>query len=224
MAERNRIARDLHDTMLQTIHASTMIVHTVRELPGIPSPAFPALDKLSEWLTRATIEARSSLTSLRQTESSDLAEELKIAGGQWAAGKSIQLSISTVGGDRKLLPAMRGEIFQIACEAIRNACRHSQCDKVEVELNYGRRLILRVRDNGKGIAKDLADQGKAGHFGLNGMRERAAKIGAEFSIRGQPGRGTEVELVVPYPNRFIRKVSSGVLRKTGVSVRGLNRL
>jgi signal transduction histidine kinase len=195
--------------MLQTIHASTMIVHTLRELPDIPSSAFPALDKLAQWLTRATNEARTSLHSLRQTENLDLDEEIRIAGEQWAAEKAIRLSVSADGGDRELHPVMRGEIFQIACEAIRNACRHSQGDTVEVELTYGRGLVLRVRDNGNGIAADVATQGKPGHFGLNGMRERAGRIGAEFCIRRLEGvgTGTEVELTVPNRNRLTTKLS-----------------
>jgi signal transduction histidine kinase len=216
-AERNRIARDLHDTMLQTIHASMMIVHSIRELPAMPASAFPALEKLSDWLTRATDEARASLKSLRQNEMADMAEELRAVGEQWAAGKAIQVFVSTIGERRVLLPVVHAEVFQIASEAIRNGCKHSQCSEIKVELHYGRNLIIRVRDDGKGIPSDIAFRGTKGHFGLSVMRERAARIGAVLTIRGQANGGTEVELVVPERKLSFSKLALPFLGKVGVS-------
>ncbi|MFZ3266577.1 MAG: ATP-binding protein [Terriglobales bacterium] len=94
-------------------------------------------------------------------------------------------------------PIVRNEVYRIGYEAIRNACVHSQATNLRVALAYADDLILRVRDNGVGINPAIVDEGKQEHFGLEGMRERARRIMAKFTINTSPGSGTEMTLVVP---------------------------
>jgi signal transduction histidine kinase len=102
-----------------------------------------------------------------------------------------------VGDAREMHPIVRDEIYRIGYEAIRNACMHSGATRLEVELRYAEDLALRVSDNGTGIDPAIADGGKAGHFGLQGMRERAARIGGKFTLESPSNRGTEITLIVP---------------------------
>jgi signal transduction histidine kinase/ligand-binding sensor domain-containing protein len=199
VAERTRFARDLHDTMLQTIQGSEMFVSVAINQPGNPAPTNGALEKISAGLARAAQEARACLQSLRDstTQVNDLAEALKRAGEESAAGHSLTFSLVARGGVKDMHPIVRDEIQLIGAEAIRNAFAHSAGTKVEVALTYSNALELRVRDDGKGLGAEIAAQGVHGHFGLTGMQERAARIGAKLTLRSSVNGGTEVELIVP---------------------------
>jgi signal transduction histidine kinase len=101
------------------------------------------------------------------------------------------------GRARELHPVVRDEIYRIGYEAIRNACVHSQASRIEVGLEYGHDITLQISDNGVGIDATVIETGKEGHFGLRGMRERAERIGAKFTLAGGPGTGTAIRLIVP---------------------------
>jgi signal transduction histidine kinase len=107
------------------------------------------------------------------------------------------VTFSVVGGTREMRPIVHDEIYRIGYEAIRNACLHSGASQLEVELRYEHGLTLRVSDNGTGIDPVIADRGKDGHFGLQGMRERASRIGGELTLASSSGCGTEIRLRVP---------------------------
>jgi signal transduction histidine kinase len=107
------------------------------------------------------------------------------------------VTFSVVGDAKEMHPIVRDEIYRIGYEAIRNACMHSGASRLEVELRYAHNLALRVGDNGKGIDRAIADRGKDGHFGLQGMRERAARIGGKLTLGSSSNSGTEVRLIVP---------------------------
>jgi signal transduction histidine kinase len=107
------------------------------------------------------------------------------------------VTFTVVGDARRMHPIVRDEIYRIGYEAIRNACLHSSASQLEVELTYGQDLTLRVADNGVGIDSAVADRGMDGHFGLQGMRERAVRIGAKLSLVSSSTSGTEINLVVP---------------------------
>ena len=109
----------------------------------------------------------------------------------------MEASFSLVGDTKELHPIVRDEVYRIGYEAIRNACVHSQASHLRVELNYGEDLALRVSDNGVGIDPLVADLGKDGHFGLQGMRERADRIVGKLNVTSSSVLGTEVKLVVP---------------------------
>jgi len=103
---------------------------------------------------------------------------------------------------RPMRPLAQEEAFRIGSEAIRNACTHADATRIEIELRFEPNLLLRVKDNGKGISPSVASLGKDGHFGLCGMRERASRIGAKFSLDTSPGQGTVVTLRVPKATAF----------------------
>jgi signal transduction histidine kinase len=158
-----------------------------------------ALEQLSVWLGRATEEGRAALNSLRTstTQANDLAEAFRRAIEECRIGNSMEASFSVVGDTREMHPIVRDEVYRIGYEAIRNACAHSQASKIQVTLTYAEELGVRVSDNGVGIDPLVADRGKEGHFGLQGMRERAARIAGKLTVTGSPSSGTEVKLVVP---------------------------
>jgi signal transduction histidine kinase len=136
-------------------------------------------------------------------EDHDFNEAIRTLGEELASdpaySNSTALTLNIEGAPRALQPVVRDEIFRIAGEALRNAYRHAEASRIEVQVNYDeRRFELRVRDNGKGIdPKFLEDETLPGHFGLRGLRERAREIGAKFTIWSAPGSGTELEVSVP---------------------------
>jgi signal transduction histidine kinase/ligand-binding sensor domain-containing protein len=199
LAERTRIARDLHDTFLQTIQGSKLVADDALEGSTDLARMRRAMEKLSTWLDRAMQEGRAALNSLRTstTQTNDLAEAFRRATENGQVPDSMEAALSVVGEARDMHPIVRDEIYRIGYEAIRNAYLHSQASRLEVELRYEQDLIVRVRDNGVGIEPAIASQGKDGHFGLRGMRERAARIGAQLTIASSPASGTDVTVVVP---------------------------
>ena len=199
LAERTRIARDFHDTLLQTIQASKLVADDALATNTDTGPSRDALSLLSGWLGQATEEGRSALNSLRSStvEGNDLAEAFRRAGAECSFQPQIEFAITVEGSGREMHPIVRDEIYRIGFEAIRNACTHSGADCVTVELGYLDDLVLRIRDNGKGIDPDVAAKGRGGHFGLVGMYERAARIKGKLTISSSFGAGTVVELVAP---------------------------
>ena len=199
LAERTRIARDLHDTFLQTIQGSKLVADDALHEPSDPARMRRALNQLSVWLGQATQEGRLALNSLRTstTERNDLAGAFRRATTNGLVPDSIEVAFSVVGDPTEMHPIVRDEVYRIGYEAIRNAYAHSRASRLEVELRYAQDLAVRVSDNGIGIDPDIANKGKAGHFGLQGMRERAARIAGKLTVVSSASTGTEIKLVVP---------------------------
>jgi signal transduction histidine kinase len=135
------------------------------------------------------------------------------------------VTFSVVGDAKEMHPIVRDEIYRIGYEAIRNACMHSGASQLEVELRYAHDLALRVNDNGMGIDPVTADRGKDGHFGLQGMRERAARIGGNLTLGSSSNSGTEINLVVPGDIIFRKTtpVHQTLLTKIKVFLKGMER-
>jgi signal transduction histidine kinase len=199
LAERTRMARDLHDTFLQTIQGSKLVADDALDEPTDPVRMHRAIEKISEWLGQATQEGRAALNSLRTStiETNDLAQALQRATKDGRIPDSMAVNFTVVGDAKRMHPIVRDEIYRIGYEAIRNACVHSSASKLEVDLTYGQDLALRVADNGVGIDSSVAELGKQGHFGLQGMRERAVRIGGKLTLVSLPSSGTEIKLIVP---------------------------
>jgi signal transduction histidine kinase len=144
-------------------------------------------------------EGRAALNSLRTatTQKNDLAESLRRATVDGLIPHPMAVTFSVVGDAKEMHPIVRDEVYRIGYEAIRNACTHSGANRLEVELRYANELALRVRDNGVGIDPVIADMGRDGHFGLQGMRERSARIGGKLSLLSSSSAGTEIKLTVP---------------------------
>ena len=199
LAERTRIARDLHDTFLQTVQGSKLVADDALEQPSDIGRMRRALEQLSIWLGQATSEGRAALNSLRTTTivKNELAPALRRAAESGVVTGALNATVSVIGEAREMHPIVRDEVYRIGYEAIRNAQSHSGGSRLEVELRYGQDLTLRIRDDGVGIDQTLLHQGKDGHFGLQGMRERAARIRGKFKVESSPTSGTDVSLVVP---------------------------
>jgi signal transduction histidine kinase/ligand-binding sensor domain-containing protein len=210
LAERTRLARELHDTFVQTIQGSKMVADDALEQSDDPVRMRRAMERLSVWLGQATEEGRAALNSLRTstTQRNDLAEALQRATENDLVPTSMAVSFSVAGEAREMHPIVRDEVYRIGFEAIRNAAMHSKASRLEVELEYAHDLTIRVSDNGIGIDPAVADHGKDSHFGLQGMRERAARIGGKLSLASSATSGTEIVLVVPGGIVF-RKAKSG---------------
>jgi hypothetical protein len=199
LAERTRMARELHDTFLQTIQGSKLVADDALDPSTDPVRMRRAMEQLSVWLGRATQEGRAALNSLRTatTQTNDLAEALRRVTQDGLSPSSMAVTFSVIGDAKEMHPIVRDEVYRIGYEAIRNACMHSGASQLEVELRYTNDLALRVADNGTGIDPAIVDRGKDGHFGLQGMRERAARIGGKLTLGSSSNSGTEIELKVP---------------------------
>ena len=199
LAERTRMARDLHDTFLQTIQGSKLVADDALEPTTDPVRMRRVMEQLSVWLGRAAQEGRAALNSLRAatTQTNDLAEGFRRATEDGLSPSTMAVTLSVVGDAREMHPIVRDEIYRIGYEAIRNASMHSEASRLAVELRYADDLTLRISDNGSGIDPVIADRGKDGHFGLQGMQERAARIGGNLTLESSSNSGTEIRLVVP---------------------------
>jgi signal transduction histidine kinase len=204
LAERTRIARELHDTLLQSFQALMLHFQTVNNLLP-PGNAKEALEKALDRADQAIVEGRDAIQNLRSstTLTNELAQAMTALGEELGVAHdgdrgSAAFHVSIEGRPRELHPILRDDIYRIAREALRNAFSHAQARKIEAEITYGERLLrLRIRDDGKGIDPKLLDAGRDGHWGLPGMRERAQQIGAQLDIWSEVGAGTEVELRIP---------------------------
>jgi signal transduction histidine kinase len=198
LAERTRMARELHDAFLQTVQGSKLVADHALKRSSDPAQIHRALEQVSDWLAQAIQEGRATLKSLRTstTQRNDLADALQRATENGFVPESMAVRFSVIGDPRDMHPAVRDEVYRIGYEAIRNACLHSAASQLEIELRYSKDLTLRVNDNGTGFDPALAYKGKDEHFGLQGMRERAARIRAKLELVTSAS-GTEIELIVP---------------------------
>ena len=214
VGERTRIARELHDTLLQSFHGLLMRFQAVSNelVEGEPKHE---LDEAIDRAARAITEGRDAVQGLRSSvvESNDLATALGTLGKELAAAESRppEFTLQVEGTQRGLHPILRDETYRVAGEALRNAFRLADARRIEVEIRYDERQFrVRVRDDGKGIDPNLlADGGRAGHFGLRGMRERVQGIGGKLTVwssdpqtDGGLESGTEVELSIPAPRAY----------------------
>ena len=205
VGERTRIARELHDTLLQSFHGVLLRFQTTFELlPERPVEAKEKLSSAIEQAAEAITEGRDAVQGLRDstTQTNDLALAISTLGEELAAdstGHRPAFRVAVEGQSQDLHPILRDEVYKIAAEALRNAFLHAYAKQVEVEIRYDNELFrLRVRDDGKGIdAAILSQQGKERHFGLPGMRERATLVGGRLTIWSEVAAGTEVELRLP---------------------------
>jgi len=206
LAERTRIARELHDTLLQGFHGLLLRFQTVSNLlPERPAEAKQRLESAIDQAAQTITEGRDAVQELRSSTvvTNDLAFAVSALGEELAADETNQNSaafrVEVEGTPRNLHPILRDEVYRIAGEAMRNAFRHAQARQIEVEIRYEeRQLRLRVRDDGKGVdPKLLHEEGRPGHWGLNGMHERARLVGAHLDVWSKLDSGTEVELSVP---------------------------
>lgn len=201
LAERTRVARDLHDTFMQTVQASKMAVDEARRSSLDPGRVRRDLDleALSGWLGQATEEGRAALNSLRAASADEcgLEEALRRAIEECQARGLSNCSFFVTGKIKKTYPVVRDELYRIAYEAILNACAHSQANQLDVYLIYANDLTIRIVDDGIGIDPLIVEKGRDGHFGLRGMHERVSRIKGKLTIVSASETGTEITVSVP---------------------------
>jgi ligand-binding sensor domain-containing protein/signal transduction histidine kinase len=200
LAERTRVAQDLHDTLLQGVYSASIHFDLANNRVPEGSPAKPAIERGIDLLGQVSKEGRIALRSLRsrQASSDGLELALSLLPKEFDLPDNIDFLVTTEGQPRALQSLVRDEAYLIAREAVINAFRHAQPTKIEVEVEYvSRSLRVLVRDNGCGIDSQLLRIGRDGHWGLPGMRERAEKIGGRLKMLSGVDAGTEIELSVP---------------------------
>jgi signal transduction histidine kinase len=196
----------LHDTLLQSFHGLLLSFQTVYDLlPTRPTEAKETLGNAIDEAAVAITEGRDAVEGLRSSrgEAKDIAESIKAFGEDLLVDESDPASLAFrvgVQGTPQLLPPLLcGEVYRVASEALRNAFRHAQAHRIEVEIHYDEREFrLRVRDDGKGIRPEVVGRnGRAGHYGLHGMRERAQLVGGKLELWSETDSGTEITLTIP---------------------------
>ncbi len=202
--ERTRIARELHDTLLQSFQGSLLRFQAASNLlPTRPDDAKKRLDTAIDQASQAIAEGRDAIQGLRSSTlvTNDLALALRTLGEELLAGSTNPqlpvIDVAVEGKARGLPPIVRDEVYRISGEALRNAFLHAQAKRIETEIRYGEHEFrVRIRDDGKGIGTEVSGRG-AGHFGLSGMRERAKLIGANLEVWSSLDSGAEVQLTLP---------------------------
>ena len=225
VSERTRIARELHDTLLQSLQALLFQYQAARNLFAAGSErAMPVLDASLDRTEQAIAESRDAIRDIRSdtVAQNALPELLTRAGSELAqshADQDVPTFGLTVEGERRTLtPTIREETYRIALELLRNAFRHAKAHRIETEIRYDDDMLrLRIRDDGKGMDLKILQGDGSGHWGLRGVRERAQRIGAKLDVWSEAGAGAEFQLTVPagiayvgsgdsLPFRLLRKV------------------
>lgn len=211
LAERTRIAQELHDTLLQGFLSASMQLHVAVDRLPEDSPAKPSLSRVLELMRQVIDEGRSAVRGLRTSARSSVDLEHAFSRIQQEIGVQSEVAFRIIvdGEPQPLHPVLRDEVYRIGREALVNAFRHARATSVEVELEYSaNQFRILVRDNGCGIDPRVLQLGREGHFGLPGMRERAERIGARLKVWSRADAGTEVELTVPSHVAFLTQPSN----------------
>jgi signal transduction histidine kinase/ligand-binding sensor domain-containing protein len=213
VGERTRIARDLHDTLLQSFQALLIRFQAgINMLAQRPADARNVLEDAVHRASQAIAEGRDAIGGLRMStvEKNDLAVAIKTIAEELAEAQDNQAStpfqVLVEGTSRELHPILRDEVYRLVTEALRNCFRHAAAEIVEVEIRYDEKYFrVRVRDDGKGIPSDvLRGDGREGHYGLHGMRERAKLVGGKLTIWTELDSGTEIELLIPGARAYVK--------------------
>ena len=200
LAERTRIAQELHDTLLQGFLSASMHLHVAASHVPEDSAVRRQLSFVLELMRRVVDDGRHAIRGLRAPGSGidDLTAALTDVARELGMPDSTECRVVVTGHPRSIHPLIRDEVYRIGREALANAVRHAAATLIEVEVDYrADRLRFVVRDDGVGIDEDVALSGRDGHWGLVGMRERAEALGARLHVRSRRDAGTEVELSVP---------------------------
>lgn len=227
LAERARIARELHDSLLQGLQGLVLRLQAARDmLPDHPEEALQALDIALDRSDQVMNEGRNAVEDLRQSalDNRDIVQDLTTLCEELAKDNDNQAALRVLveGKQRDLEPTVRDEIYRIAREALRNAFRHAQAHKIEAEVSYGdAQFLLRIRDDGNGIDPKVFDRGaRPGHWGLPGMRERAEGFGGRLEVWSESGAGTEIQLTIPGSIAYGHGFAGHKLGFFGKAIRG----
>jgi signal transduction histidine kinase/ligand-binding sensor domain-containing protein len=209
LAERARIARDLHDTLLQSLAGVSLQLHGIaKQAATAPEKTVALIDRVREQVDSSFREVRLKVWNLRspELEGQGLAATLREFTERIGAGKTVRCSFAVSGEPRPCSPEVEEELLRIAQEAANNASRHAQASEIRIALEYGgNSLTLSVTDDGRGF--DLEEgYRKTGHWGLKNMQERAAQIRGKCTITSAVGQGTGIEIRVPLSPWSLRNI------------------
>ncbi|MGA2596050.1 MAG: two-component regulator propeller domain-containing protein [Bryobacteraceae bacterium] len=216
LAERTRIAQELHDTLLQDFLSVSMQLHVAVADIKEDSAVKPVLGRILPLMSRVIDESRKAVRGLRSPydNSFNLEQAFSRFRQESGIGAGIDFRVIVEGSERQLHPVLRDEVYRIGREALLNAFRHSHARNIEIEIEYASsRLRVMVRDNGCGIDPQVIAAGSEGHAGLPGMRERAERIGGQLHIWTSAKGGTEIELSVPGQIAYQGRGSHGIWRR-----------
>lgn len=199
LRERNRVAREIHDTLAQGLNATSVQLELAKNaLKAAPHPALDHVQTAHQAVRSSLAEARSSIWNMRSQalENGDLASALENVLRLLAHGKSVEANLRVSGRRRRLAPAIENDLLRVGQEAIANATKHAQARAINVVLEFGETEVrLCVTDDGIGFEPGQTPRRGSG-FGLVGMRERAAQLSSELVVESHPGAGTRVALTV----------------------------
>ena len=200
LAERNRMAREIHDTLAQGLVATSVQLRLAKKQVNGASPSLQqSLDSAQQLVQQSLQEARNSIWNMRSQvlENGDLGGALKGILQQMTDDTEVKTQFEVVGNARRLAPVIENNLLRVGQEAITNATKHAHAKHIKVRLEYGdTQFQLSVGDDGVGFDPAKPRSGDGG-FGLVGMRERVAELQGELNIRSAPGQGTEVKLTIP---------------------------
>ena len=200
LAERTRIAQELHDTLLQGLLSASMQLSVANDQLDQSSPAKPLVSRVLQLMTRVVDEGRNAVRGLRSSSRSfeTLEQAFSTIPQEMGVEEQVSLRVIVEGTQHRLRPSIRDEIYLVGREGIVNALRHSRAKEILIQIEYApTRLRVNVSDDGSGIDPQTLKEGRDGHWGLSGMRERAERIGAKLRLLSRVSSGTEVELLVP---------------------------
>ena len=224
--ERTRIARDLHDSLLQGFQGLTLKFHALAHTMAQGSPVRANIEANLRQARQLIEDVRTRVLELRTQDEppAALEDRLKEFRDIFPNASSTAFEMSVVGETRTLDPIAFDEALHIGREAISNAVTHAHASRIDVELTYrSRDLTLRVSDNGKGMDANTLQSGRAGHWGLQGMRERARSLGAVLEVWSRPGAGTDIQLVMPAAAVYGRRHSEAHMTLTRRLMRAIGR-
>lgn len=216
LAERTRIAQELHDTLLQGFLSASMQMQVAADLLPSDAASRPSVERALELMGQVIVEGRNTLRGLRGTASSAIPLETALSQIQqeYVEDTSVDFRVVVDGHRRELHPILQDEVYRIGREALLNAFRHANASHIEVEVKYSPQSFrLLVRDDGKGIDAAVLDKGREGHWGLLGMRERAEAIGAHLRVFSRPSNGTEIELDIPGVSAYLEASGTRATRR-----------
>jgi len=214
--ERMRVARELHDTLLQTTQAALIQMQAAYNMfSRRPEKALETLQQAIANSSIAIDEGRAAIQGMRSSTiaKNDLARALREAGDQMAAAGAATFDVRVQGSSRDLHPILRDDVYRIAVEALRNAFKHAEAKAIEAEIVYGDTLRVRIRDDGKGTAPAILNEGRSCHYGIPGMRERAERIGGKLDVSTVLGAGTEIQLSIPGKIAFGKQGAGSLFRR-----------
>lgn len=209
LAERTRIAQELHDTLLQGFLSASMQLHVANDQIAPDSPAKPLVNRILELMASVIEEGRNSVRGLRSSRMNppDLEKAFSLIRQEFPGHSQVDFRVIVEGTPKPLRAVIRDEVYLIGHEALSNAFRHSHATSIEVELEYAPRYLrVLVRDDGQGIDTQVLRSGRDGHYGLSGMKERTERIGGKLRVLSRAVAGTEVELSVPSNIAFLFRV------------------